>query len=204
MTGSDRAHGPAWHKRLAKRYLLGFLVSLIIFGTMLIPTLPLFIKLLLPFPKLEAAEHWVGHLEIEGEVVVGRRGITLPRNFIVTPEGRMEFKCGYLGRRTICWDYNLLNGATGEVWYHPFFGALQWRFVIGQGKFKGETVSRPISAREDYQRESFQHSRYVWDLVFTLPLLAVALWNYKRMSRHRAAAASGADSSTFNSDTSGS
>ena len=198
MKTKKQVSSAAWHKRLASGYLLGFMFALAAFVIALIPATPLFIKLLLQFPKLEDASHWAGRVEIEGEFRIGARSNTIPRHFIVTPTGRHEFKCDYLGYRVACSNYQLLDGATGEVWYHPIFGALQWRFVIGQGKFKGEIEESPISAFEAYHRKHFFYSRYISKLLIALTVLAVALWQFTRYLHHRAAASSG-DATTSNS-----
>ena len=189
MREAMRQPEPAWHSRLAFGYLCGSLIALFLSGLALVTAAPLFIKVFLPFPQLEDASHWRGRVDIEGREELGRLGVrTIPRNFINTSTGRHEFKCGYLGYRIPCSEYRFLQGATGEVWYHPVFGALQWRFVAGPGPFEGRIVERSIAAREAFHREDFAYGRYVERLLMALVMLALAGWQFWRHRRHRASA----------------
>ncbi len=188
MNEDKRPNNSAVHIRMARGYLVGSLLSLVVTAIAFMPATPLFIKLLLPFPRLEDASHWAGQIEVEGQYAVGAQSNTVPRNFIVTPSGRHEFQCGYFGFRIPCSNYQLLDGATGEVWYHPIFGALQWRFAISQERFKGQVEERSIAAREASFREDFFYSRYIKRLLVALTALVVTLWQYTRYLHHRAAA----------------
>lgn len=187
---------PVWHRRLAQGYLLGCALAAVVFVLALIPAMPLFIKLLMPFPKLEDATHWVGRVEVEGEFRIGLKGNTIPRMFIITSAGRHEFKCGYMGHRIACPHYELLHGATGEVWYHPIFGDLQSKFVFQEGKFKGEVAESPISSLERYHHNRFSYKRYLEKLSIALVVLATGLWQYRRYRLHSAAAVAAEKSST--------
>jgi hypothetical protein len=75
---------------MAEAHLIGCLIGVILFCIALVPAAPLFIKLLLPFPRLEDATHWVGRIKTEGKFDIGRSGNpTHPRQFIVTPTGKL-------------------------------------------------------------------------------------------------------------------
>jgi hypothetical protein len=202
MIGRERTAAPKWHKRLAIGYLLGSCLGLILFVIMLVPALPLFIKLFVPFPKLEDASHWTGRVQVQGEFQIGLRGNTIPRFFIVTPEGvSHEFKCGYLGRRIPCGsNYTLLDGATGEVWYHPIFGELQYSLVVEQGPLKGKVLEMPIEVVEAVHKERFFYERYIGKLFIALVPLAVVIWQLTRYRRYRAMTAAG-DNIISNNDT---
>jgi hypothetical protein len=193
ISPADRAGEEAvWHKRMAQGHLIGSLIGVILFCIALVPAAPLFIKMFLPFPKLEDATHWVGRIETEGKFDVGKFGnATYPRQFIVTPTGKHEFFCGYFGRRIGCSEYQLLNGASGEVWHHPAFGAIQARFVIGLGPQQGRIVEQPLWVEEKHFRERFNYDRYISRLFVALaPLAYVIFWAYPQFRRHRVAASS--------------
>lgn len=187
---------PIWHRRLARGYLFGCAIGSIVFVLAMVPAMPLFIKLLLPFPKLEDAHHWVGRVEVEGEFRIGLKGNTIPRHFIVTSTGRHEFKCGYIGWRYGCRNDHRLANAEGEVWYHPFFGALQWKFVINEGKRTGEIDERSIIGAEHYFLHAFNYRRYLEKLSIALVALVGVLWQYRRYRFHSDAAVATEQSST--------
>ena len=174
------------NSRLLLGHLLGTVFALAAFVVAIVPATPLLVRMFLPFPTLADSAHLAGRVEIEGEYIVGWRTNTVPRNYIVTASGgRHEFKCGLIGNRIPCSNYKLLNNSQGEVWYHPVFGALQWRFVIGEGKFKGEVEERSIAAREASFREDFDYGRYLGKLMVALVALAISIWQMRSVLRAR-------------------
>ncbi|HEX6706224.1 MAG TPA: hypothetical protein VF169_15795 [Albitalea sp.] len=189
MTTFDNASSASFHKRLGWGYLFGAVTGLVASAIALSSAAPLLVKLFLPFPGLADATHWEGRVETRGDFRIGTVSDTIPQHFIITSSGRHEFKCGYIGHRIPCANYQLLDGATGEVWYHPVFGALQWRFTIQRGQHAGKVEERAIADRESFFRENFFYSRYVTKLLVALAGLAVSLWLFVRSINHRASAA---------------
>lgn len=173
-------------RRYATAYLLGFIVSIATFCALLVPAAPLFIKLLWPFPTLDQTTHLSGRIEMEGG---HSSNLMTPRSYVVTPEGRMEFKCGYFGDRYACQNYQLFHEATGEVWHHPAYGAVQWRLTIGAGPRKGRLEESPIDADRAYHEHRFNYSKYISKLLVALVALACAAWQLLRFMHHRSRAA---------------
>jgi hypothetical protein len=182
-------HSPAWHKSRAYGYLTTFVMLLIPLFVGLIPAVPLFLKLFVPYPALEDADHWQGTVHVQGKFEVGPKGsIKLPRYFIDTPQGRKEFNCGLLGHRYECNSQHRLDGAKGEVWYHPLFGSLQERYVLASGPDAGRSIDVPYSALKEVNEERFDHGRYLWYLAFSLIPLAGATFCWRRYRKHSIAA----------------
>jgi hypothetical protein len=165
----------AWH------YATGLCITLALAVLALVSAAPLLIKLFVPIPSLDAAEYWTGRVEVEGYFKVERFGSTIPRQYIVTPAGRHEFKEGLFGHRIAFSNVRHLDGAVGEIWYHPLFGALQWRFLIQNGQFKGEVEEGALIGLDNYLNRHFVYGRYAGMLALAILLFCFACVFAKRM-----------------------
>lgn len=173
-------------QKLASGYAMGAFFGVVAFCILIIPATPLFIRLFLPFPKLEDASHWTGTIEIEGKTTLSRRGWAPAKQYIVTSTGRKEFKCGYLGYREPCFSgESKMQGAVGDVWFHPIFGAIQWRLVLQQEPFKGRVEESPIRAEQNYWERHFGYGRYVEKLLPAIAALLASAWSFRKSRKLR-------------------
>ncbi|NJK42365.1 MAG: hypothetical protein HC937_00950 [Aquincola sp.] len=190
MNTPHKPQSPAWHKSRASGYLTAVVLLLLTFFVGLMPAAPLFLKLFVPYPTLEQAEHWQGTFSVQGKVEGGRRfdSVRLPRYFIDTPQGRKEFHCGLIGRRYTCNSQHRLDEARGEVWYHPLFGSLQRRFVVASGPGAGQLIDVPYAIIKEVNYDSFDYARYLWFLVWSVVPLAGLIFFWHRYRKHSVAA----------------
>ena len=180
----EQAAEPHRGRNLGTMYLIGALISGVVFVVYLIPAAPLFIHVFLPFPELQDTNHWVGRVQIQPRQVQGSR-ISIERQFILTSTGRHEFSCGYLGDRYGCPEYQVMNGAVGEVWYSRTHGALQWRLVIAEGFRKGREERSDIAGWKTHYQANFRYGRYFGRLLVALAPLGVAVWQIRRYRQLR-------------------
>lgn len=165
-------------RHLSIAFFLGFIVSMAAFCYLMIPAAPLFIKLLWPFPRLDQTTQLSGRIQIEDGSGASR--LMTPRSYVVTPHGRVEFKCGYFGARTECPNYQVFHDAVGDVWHHPAYGAVQWRLTVGSGPLKGKVIDYPLEADRKFHAERFNFSKYLGNLLIALVVLACALWQLRK------------------------
>lgn len=172
-------------QKLASGYAMGAFFGVIAFCILIIPATPLFIRLLLPFPKLEDASHWTGTVEVIGKSTWGRGAWNPAKYFIATASGRYEFKCYEVGYRRPCFDNDgRYNGATGEVWFHPIFGALQWKLVLKNGP--NERVDERLIENKEYAwRHSFDYERFIKKLLPAIAVLLASAWSFRKSRKLR-------------------
>jgi hypothetical protein len=77
------------------------------------------------FPSLSEANHYKGVVEVKSRAdseTVNR----IKSKFVINTEtGAHEVAFGYFGDRYSPLSMHKMNGAKGEVWYHPMFGVIQ-------------------------------------------------------------------------------
>jgi hypothetical protein len=123
--------------------------------------LPVFIRLLIPFPHTSSATVYTGVLREEQST---NHYLILPKYYINTNSGDHQVFCSYLAKRTRCSAFE--HGATATLWYSPMYGVIQYDV---QGK-----SGRNFVAREKIKRvliDDFDFSRHSRDL-FTITLLS--------------------------------
>jgi hypothetical protein len=151
-----------------------FLLAAVLSGFM---AFPLFVHLLLPYPPLSAFHHWRGIVVVEGGYGPSRSGFTTPRTFIQTNGGNFEFACGPLGARTGCVDDTNMDGAEGEVWYHPAVGAAQWHLVVG-GDAKRPRLDRAYETSRAEHERRFDKRRYYLGAAATIVFTGLMIWQF--------------------------
>ncbi len=103
------------------------LCAALVAWSLLYPSLPTIVRILVRFPGLESATYLEGTYEFEG---VGRD----QRSFISNPQGRFEFHCGPLGARTPCLvSPERYQGRPAKVWYSFWYGSIQYELTQAPG-----------------------------------------------------------------------
>jgi hypothetical protein len=173
------------HLKRTRSLWVGVVLAGGVFASSLIPLSPVFIHFLFPFPTLEESQHWVGRVEISEPRLDGNK-IQYGRQFIVTSTGKYEFTCGYFGNRHACPEYQVLNGAVGEVWFSPTHGALQWRFLIAEGLRSGKEDRVAYGDWKRAIQSNFSLERYINRMFLPILVLAAIFWQvciYRRRSK---------------------
>jgi hypothetical protein len=148
-------------------------------------TLPVFIKVLLPFPELSDAQLLAG--VIRHETPLGSRpGVDPPVYFIDTDAGSRPIYCGYYRLdRGWCIRAFGVHGTRGRVWLTPLHGVIQFdvQTVAGQ---------RFAISREDIKRgwiDHFPWSKYRTDMLLLAFVSAYLVYKIyltrKALSRSR-------------------
>lgn len=103
-------------------HLPPIILCLALIAWSLAPLLPMMVKGLIEFPRLEGTTRLKGTFEYEGEWPQVR----LPRYFVVDTAGRHEFYCGYLGARHTCFTRpDVFRGQEIQVWSTYWYGSIQ-------------------------------------------------------------------------------
>lgn len=153
---------------------IGASITLVLSLIMLVPAAPLFIKLFISFPSLEDTIHLVGTVKTRPGKPLFSRAEVKNRYFVVTKDGEHEVSDGYFGDRFPPHHAEHLDGAQGELWYHPAFGIVQQNlsYLSGSGEIR---VSRStIEGTKKWHEEAFRWSRYLWRML--TPILLVSLF----------------------------
>lgn len=159
----------------------GVLCATALFFITLVPASPLFIKLLLPFPELKNTYYYSGEIELQpGKPFFSRREVKY-RYFVVTPDGKHEVMAGYFGDRFSPPDGEKLNGAKGEIWFHPAFGIVQQRLVYGTNDGREKLSILPIEGTKRWHADAFRWRKYLWRLVPPIALLILISSQIRRM-----------------------
>ncbi|MFP8832896.1 hypothetical protein ACLIJR_01355 [Hydrogenophaga sp. XSHU_21] len=159
----------------------GVLCAMVLFLGSLIPASPLFIKLLLPFPELESTYYYSGEIEVQpGRPLFSRLEVKY-RYFIATSDGKHEIMDGYFGDRFSPHNGERLNGARGEIWFHPAFGIVQQRLVYRSKDGTEKTSISTIEGTKRWHTDAFRWERYLWRLTLPIGLLVLVLFQIRRM-----------------------
>jgi hypothetical protein len=165
------------------------LAALLCLSPLIASIVPVAIHLLLPFPELRDTQHWIGRVEVEGmrlDTNFRSTGIESERTFIVTPDGRHEFSCGYLGARHPCPRYYVLDGAEGEVWFSRTHGVIQSRFVLTQGASKGKVFVETYTEVKQYFKHQASVSAELQRFGAGVGLFGLVVWIARtRLSQHK-------------------
>ena len=109
---------------LLKKFL-GIIALVCIGIAAFIPTLPLFYKLFVPFPKLEEAIVYTGTMSVVGEERCIRYRCSEPSYYVTDATGKHEIFFGLPGGRRYPYSIANENSSIGKYWFHPTFGVLQ-------------------------------------------------------------------------------
>jgi hypothetical protein len=110
--------------RLLKKFLKIIAVVCIGIATF-IPTLPLFYKAFVPFPKLEEAIVYSGTMSVVGEERCIRNRCSEPSYYVTDATGKHEVFYGLQGGRRYPYIYSNENFTVGTYWFHSTFGIIQ-------------------------------------------------------------------------------
>lgn len=140
--------------------------------------LPVFIRVLLPYPEAQDAVLYTGTIRYERSP---NEFLTPSIYRIETQQGTHRIYCGYLMHRTDCGNLND-DGARGRVWYTALHGVVQLDIETSTGE-------RRVSPREDFRRayvDHFNWSRYYKDmllLAFVTGYIAYRVLTWRRLLR---------------------
>jgi hypothetical protein len=127
--------------------------------------LPVFIRLLVPFPQLADVDVYSGSLSHQPSP---DRYVRPSKYFIETKTGQHEFFCGYLMSRTSCPGLFNENGSYGTVWYSMLFGVIQYDLKSKSG----DTLYLSRERKKWISIDQFFWSKYIVDIVLILVLSA--------------------------------
>jgi hypothetical protein len=160
---------------------LGVVGTLVLCFVSLIPASPLFIKLFLPFPTLENAHYYRGEIETkEGRPLFSRLEVR-NRYYISTADGKFEIVDGYFGDRFSPHHGELLDGARGEVWFHPAFGILQQRLLYKSKDGREKLSLSTIEGTKRWHVDAFRWNRYLWRSLLPTALFVFLLVQIRRL-----------------------
>jgi hypothetical protein len=115
-------------------YIFPIIVTIFSIGWFCLPLLPVLVRAVVPFPKLEETSYLEGTFEYEGQL--GRT--TIPSYYVVNAQGRHEYKCGYFGSRHSCYTKpSELKGLPIKVWVSFWYGKVQYEITPTPGKRYG-------------------------------------------------------------------
>jgi len=104
------------------RHTATLVIVAALFAWTFVPFVTPAVKAVVPFPRLEDASYLEGTFDFEGRWPQVR----VPRYFVVTAEGRREFRCGYLAARVACFVHpERFQGQPIRVWHSFWYGRLQ-------------------------------------------------------------------------------
>lgn len=150
--------------KLSVAQTMGYWLSLIILTlvvlSMLIPSAPLFIRLFVPFPKLEEVHYWKGVVDAVSTTKSSKNYWIEYRFFINTESGRHEFSFGYWGRKHTPENPFYIDKSIGEIWYHPLYGTVKYEFKISHGDLLGKTFQGTYEGSLNYYEKFFVDSEY--------------------------------------------
>ena len=152
-------------KLLACIFFLGFGVATFF------PTLPMFYRAFMPFPKLEEAIVYTGTLSVVGEERCIRGRCSEPNYYVTDATGKHEIYFGLPGGRRYPYSIANENAGVGSFWLHPKFGVLQHDY-----QFQGYRIhSNYEHAKKEYE-ENFPYKK-IWPktipfLIFIIVLLS--------------------------------
>jgi hypothetical protein len=149
--------------KLLKKFLK--IIAVVCIGVAaFIPTLPLFYKAFVQFPRLEEAIVYTGTMSVVGEERCIRNRCSEPTYYVTDSEGKHEVFYGIPGGRRYPYIYSNENFTVGTYWFHPTFGIIR-EFTsapTGVGTYMPYEVSR-----KKYEEE-FSYKKI---LIKTLPFL---------------------------------
>ncbi|MBT9466422.1 hypothetical protein [Hydrogenophaga sp.] len=158
-----------------KRKWFGAFCTLVLCFVSLIPASPLFIKLFLPFPELENAHYYFGEIETkQGRPLFSRLEVR-NRYYISTADGKFEIVDGYFGDRFSPHHGELLDGAKGEVWFHPAFGILQQHLLYKSKDGREKLSLSTIEGTKRWHADAFRWNRYLWRSLLPIALFVLLL-----------------------------
>jgi hypothetical protein len=174
----DAAKSRLKYARFAMAYRFAAAISLGTFLTCMLAAEPSFLKLFVPYPSLENAEHIVGRIEFKNKF---KSNLQL---FIVTEFGKKHLPCSHFGVRSMCSEYN--DGAQIELWYHSAFGIIQYKFLkkTDSGSELGGEYS--LEQHRAYFENDFSVVPYVGKLFTGLMVLALMVWQIGRIRQYAA------------------
>lgn len=169
---------PRTEKQIKPRnYLVSFICSIVMTIVWSIPLTPVFIKLFVPFPKLENATKITGAVEVDDTPHCSKNGCAPAQFYILNDDGKHEVFCGLPTHHYDCFDSkNLIKGATGTVWFHPIFGLIQWDMKLKDTKLFEPTDIRSYEVKKDYFEHQFDFDRYSKDFYPPLVWLAASIY----------------------------
>jgi hypothetical protein len=155
--------------RLVKKFLKIIAVVCIGIATF-IPTLPLFYKAFVPFPKLEEAIVYTGTMSVVGEERCIRNRCSEPSYYITDATGKHEIYFGLPGGRRYPYSIANENAGVGSFWLHPKFGVIQHDYQFQEYRIH----SNYEYAKKEYE-EDFPYKK-IWPktipfLIFIIVLL---------------------------------
>lgn len=155
------------NKKSAKKPKPSYLLPIIFVGAMIlwsfVPLLPLLVKAVVPFPRLEDATYFEGIFDYEGEWP----HVHLPKYYVVNAEGRHEFSCGYLGGRHTCFSKPItFKGQPIKLWSSFWYGRIQHEVVprAGERPHPFDGTIRPYESSVT----TYLDPRYVQKSVFSM------------------------------------
>lgn len=167
----------------ARTYLVASILSVIVACFYCVPLTPVFLKLFVPFPALEAATVISGTVD-----VVGKWSSTAPaRYFIVNESGRHQVYCGLPTERLSCFGFGEpVQGAIGTVWFHSLFGVLQWDLTLHAPRAEGRTDKGTYSVQKTFFENRFSYKDYGFKGSLVLLALGFALYQFIKYKSLRA------------------
>jgi hypothetical protein len=152
-------------KTRSRALLLAAILPLPIWLWTCVALVPVFIRLLVPFPQLADVDVYSGLLDHKPS---SDRYVRPSKYFIETKTGRHEFFCGYLMNRTSCPGLFNENGSYGTVWHSRLFGVVQYDLKSKNGA--AEYLNR--ERKKWVLVDQFFWSKYIVDIVLMLVLSA--------------------------------
>lgn len=105
------------------------LLSVAIFSSA--PAWPLFIKWLVPFPRLEQAVIYEGILQYKVQLETLNNRSRVTDYYIADKTGKHKVFWGIRGAEDDRFmGKELFNGLKAKVWFHPIFGVIQEEFIV--------------------------------------------------------------------------
>ncbi|QIM53392.1 hypothetical protein [Hydrogenophaga crocea] len=121
-----------------------YFIAIIITSSVLIHALlraaPIPIKMFFDFPSLSEANRYEGVLEVKSRADSETVNRMKSKFFINTETGAHEVAFGYFGDRYSPLSMHKMNGAKGEVWYHPMFGVIQAKLTYVKKSGEVDTI----------------------------------------------------------------
>lgn len=155
---------------------------------MMTPAAPLLYRPFVPLPTLEQAHHWKGTIKVVPDSSWHWPGTRAAyRYYIQTEQGEFEFNYGYWGRRSDFYLYQVekIQGAIGEIWYHPMYGILAAEITVKSGPKAGRIEKKTYESAIHYFNHKPSHDSYIWTFLLSFLPLIGQIWYIKKWLRIR-------------------
>lgn len=163
----------------AKGYLIGAIGAFVFSAVFLLQARPIFIKLFIPFPKIEETTAYEGTLHIEGSGHRTKFGQSAPDYYIVDKQGlKHKIFWGLPGHEEdTFWRHNkVFENSLCKVSFHPTFGVVEESCLTdlyGKGL---EKWSHSYDDRKFNFEHQFEYRKYLWPFWISLIALVFGLY----------------------------